>query len=122
MKKQEEKKKKKKNLSPAAIPLSNITVLLLFQILSLSGHRLLLATTAPSSSSCLAVGKESLASSDLDRGLVSPEYPWAAKMNPSVRNLHQVTNPSFMEDGTPKVCIPRQVLLEGVENQKKSLS
>ncbi|CAN6850910.1 unnamed protein product, partial [Brassica oleracea] len=49
------------------------------------------------------VGKESLASSDLDRGLVSPEYPWAAKMNPSVRNLHQVTNPSFMEDGTPKV-------------------
>ncbi|KAH0896944.1 hypothetical protein HID58_046512 [Brassica napus] len=49
------------------------------------------------------VGKESLASRDLDRGLVSPEYPWAAKMNPSVRNLHQVTNPSFMEDGTPKV-------------------
>ncbi|CAN8277169.1 unnamed protein product [Cochlearia groenlandica] len=47
------------------------------------------------------------------------DYPWAAKMDQSKRNLHQVTSPVFLEDGTPKVCVPRHVLLEGLENQKE---
>lgn len=47
------------------------------------------------------------------------EYPWAAKMNPSTRNLHQVTTPIFVEDGTPMVTVPSHVLLEGIENQKE---
>uniref|UniRef100_M4EUW1 DUF4283 domain-containing protein n=1 Tax=Brassica campestris TaxID=3711 RepID=M4EUW1_BRACM len=48
-----------------------------------------------------------------------PEYPWASKMEKSKRNLHKVTSPEFLEDGTPKVRIPRHVLLEGLENQKE---
>ncbi|CAA7027789.1 unnamed protein product [Microthlaspi erraticum] len=49
----------------------------------------------------------------------SKDYPWAAKMNPSTRNLHRVTIPEYMDDGTPKVRIPSHVLLGGVENQKE---
>ncbi|CAA7060779.1 unnamed protein product, partial [Microthlaspi erraticum] len=40
-------------------------------------------------------------------------------MNPSTRNLHRVTIPEYMDDGTPKVRIPSHVLLGGVENQKE---
>ncbi|KAG2300266.1 hypothetical protein Bca52824_036738 [Brassica carinata] len=29
-------------------------------------------------------------------------FPWAARMNPQSRNLHRVTVPEYMEDGTPK--------------------
>ncbi|XP_023646042.1 uncharacterized protein LOC17896692 [Capsella rubella] len=29
-------------------------------------------------------------------------FPWAAKMDPSIRNLHRTTTPTYMEDGTPK--------------------
>ncbi|ESQ28629.1 hypothetical protein EUTSA_v10019718mg [Eutrema salsugineum] len=36
----------------------------------------------------------------------SKEYPWAAKMNQPMRNLHRVTILEFMEDGTPKIKIP----------------
>ncbi|KAH0849019.1 hypothetical protein HID58_090459, partial [Brassica napus] len=32
-----------------------------------------------------------------------PEYPWASKMEKSKRNLHKVTSPEFLEDGTPKL-------------------
>ncbi|CAH2060470.1 unnamed protein product [Thlaspi arvense] len=41
------------------------------------------------------------------------EYPWAAKMK-SVCNLHRVTIPGYMENGTPKVSILSHVLLEGI--------
>ncbi|KAF2608479.1 hypothetical protein F2Q68_00045942 [Brassica cretica] len=51
--------------------------------------------------------------------IVSREYPWAAKMDQSLRNLHRVTKPEYMEDGTPLVNIPSHVLLEGLENQKE---
>ncbi|XP_024009972.1 uncharacterized protein LOC18008705 [Eutrema salsugineum] len=49
----------------------------------------------------------------------SKEYPWAAKMNQPMRNLHRVTILEFMEDGTPKIKIPSHVLLGGLENQKE---
>ncbi|ESQ38705.1 hypothetical protein EUTSA_v10029298mg, partial [Eutrema salsugineum] len=39
----------------------------------------------------------------------SRKYPWAAKMDQSLRNLNRVTMPEFMEDGTPL----------GLENQKE---
>ncbi|KAH0901813.1 hypothetical protein HID58_041316 [Brassica napus] len=29
-------------------------------------------------------------------------FPWAAKMNPSSRNLYRATEPEYLEDGTPK--------------------
>ncbi|KAF8095821.1 hypothetical protein N665_0321s0002 [Sinapis alba] len=29
-------------------------------------------------------------------------FPWAARMNPQSRNLHRVTIPEYMDDGTPK--------------------
>ncbi|CAN6841740.1 unnamed protein product, partial [Brassica oleracea] len=37
-------------------------------------------------------------------------FPWAAKMNPSSRNLYRATEPEYLEDGTPKVSIPKHVL------------
>ncbi|CAA7042997.1 unnamed protein product [Microthlaspi erraticum] len=46
-------------------------------------------------------------------------FPWAAKMNPSSRNLYRATEPEYLEDGTPKVMIPKHVLLKGLENQKE---
>lgn len=46
-------------------------------------------------------------------------FPWAAKMDPQVRNLHRTTTPEYMEDGTPKVVIPNHVFLKGLENQKE---
>ncbi|EOA33828.1 hypothetical protein CARUB_v10021307mg [Capsella rubella] len=46
-------------------------------------------------------------------------FPWAAKMDPSIRNLHRTTTPTYMEDGTPKVHIPNHVLLKGLENQQE---
>lgn len=49
----------------------------------------------------------------------SKDYPWAAKMNPALRNLHRVTILDYMEDGTPKVKISSHVLLGGLENQKE---
>ncbi|KAH0906567.1 hypothetical protein HID58_038394, partial [Brassica napus] len=38
-------------------------------------------------------------------------FPWAAKMNPSTRNLYRTTSPSYLEDGTPMVTIPSKLLL-----------
>lgn len=46
-------------------------------------------------------------------------FPWAARMNQQTRNLHRVTIPEYMEDGTPKVIIPDHVLLHGLQNQKE---
>ncbi|KAF8112001.1 hypothetical protein N665_0069s0028 [Sinapis alba] len=46
-------------------------------------------------------------------------FPWTARMNPISRNLHRVTMPEYMEDGTPKVTIPNHVLLHGLQNQKE---
>lgn len=40
-------------------------------------------------------------------------------MNPSSRNLYRATEPEYLEDGTPKVSIPKHVLLQGLENQKE---
>ncbi|KAH0893552.1 hypothetical protein HID58_055981 [Brassica napus] len=45
-------------------------------------------------------------------------FPWTARLNPKSRNLHRVTIPEYMEDGTPKVTIPNHVLLNGLQNQK----
>ncbi|KAL0899277.1 hypothetical protein Bca101_083238 [Brassica carinata] len=47
------------------------------------------------------------------------QFPWTARMNPKSRNLHRVTMPEYMEDGTPKVTIPNHVLLNGLQNQKE---
>ncbi|KAG7603795.1 Zinc knuckle CX2CX4HX4C [Arabidopsis thaliana x Arabidopsis arenosa] len=49
----------------------------------------------------------------------SKDYPWAAKMDQSKRNLHRVTTPDYLEHGTPLVNLPSHVLLEGIENQKE---
>lgn len=46
-------------------------------------------------------------------------FPWAARMNPQTRNLHRVTVPEYMEDGTPKVTIPDHVLLHGLQNHRE---
>ncbi|KAL0731993.1 hypothetical protein Bca4012_028087 [Brassica carinata] len=46
-------------------------------------------------------------------------FPWAAKMNPSTRNLYRTTSPTYLEDGTPMVTIPSKLLLHGPENQKE---
>ncbi|KFK40143.1 hypothetical protein AALP_AA3G336200 [Arabis alpina] len=51
----------------------------------------------------------------------SKDYPWATKMNPSQRNLHRVTIPEHMEDGTPMVRIPSHVLLGGTSSASKIL-
>ncbi|XP_056863522.1 uncharacterized protein LOC108853777 isoform X2 [Raphanus sativus] len=40
-------------------------------------------------------------------------------MNHSSRNLYGATEPEYLEDGTPKVTIPKHVLLQGLENQKE---
>ncbi|CAD5332968.1 unnamed protein product [Arabidopsis thaliana] len=49
----------------------------------------------------------------------SKDYPWAAKMDQSKRNLHRVTTPDYLEHGTPLVNLPSHVLSEGIENQKE---
>ncbi|RID72033.1 hypothetical protein BRARA_C03941 [Brassica rapa] len=36
-------------------------------------------------------------------------FPWAARMNPQTRNLHCVTVPEYMEDGTPKFVLQRSL-------------
>lgn len=46
-------------------------------------------------------------------------FPWAARMNPSTRNLYRATKPTFRLDGTPQVSIPSQVLTLGPENKKE---
>ncbi|KAJ4869971.1 hypothetical protein Rs2_48432 [Raphanus sativus] len=46
-------------------------------------------------------------------------FPWAAKMNPALRNLYRATEPEYLEDGTPKVIVPTHVLLQGLENQSE---
>ncbi|ESQ38786.1 hypothetical protein EUTSA_v100292110mg, partial [Eutrema salsugineum] len=46
-------------------------------------------------------------------------FPWAAKMNPTSRNLYRAAEPDYLDDGTPKVTIPQHVLLRGLENQKE---
>lgn len=45
-------------------------------------------------------------------------FPWAAKVDPAARNLYRAAEPLFLDDGTPKVIIPKHVLLQGVENQR----
>lgn len=47
------------------------------------------------------------------------EYPWAAKLDPTLHNLHQITAPTYLEDGNPMVQVPSHILLEGIENQKE---
>ncbi|VYS68211.1 unnamed protein product [Arabidopsis thaliana] len=49
----------------------------------------------------------------------SKDYPWAAKMDQSKRNLHRVTTPDYLEDGTPLVNLPSHVLSEGIKIQKE---
>ncbi|CAE5994066.1 unnamed protein product [Arabidopsis arenosa] len=49
----------------------------------------------------------------------SKDYPWAAKMDQWKRNLHRVTTPDYLEDGTPLINLPSHVLLEGIENLKE---
>lgn len=39
-------------------------------------------------------------------------FPWAARMNPSSKNLYRATTPTYLEDGTPKVTIPSHILLQ----------
>nr|VDD58345.1 unnamed protein product [Brassica oleracea] len=46
-------------------------------------------------------------------------FPWAARMDPSARNLYRAAKPTFRLDGTPEVAIPSQVLLLGPENKKE---
>ncbi|KAJ0238133.1 hypothetical protein HA466_0242440 [Hirschfeldia incana] len=53
-----------------------------------------------------------------DLHAISSEYPWAAKMR-SKCNLHRVTTPTYLEDGTPMVCIPPSVLLKGLDHQRE---
>lgn len=43
------------------------------------------------------------------------------RMNPETRNLHRATTPEYLEDGTPNVTIPNNVLLQGLQKQKKIL-
>lgn len=60
-------------------------------------------------------------------GIQSPEvkedgqlrFPWAAQMDPSIRNLHRTMTPTYMEDGTLKVHIPNHVLMQGFESHKE---
>lgn len=59
------------------------------------------------------------AQNSLDRKEDAIRFPWAAKMNPASRNLYRATEPEYLEDGTPKLTIPRHVLLQGLENQKE---
>lgn len=76
-----------------------------------------LSTLTPPSAATVKVSDTSTV---LDPDLLqSQEFSWAAKMNPLMRNLHRVTTPVFLEDGTPKIRVPSQVLLEGLENQKE---
>ena len=37
----------------------------------------------------------------------------------SVCNLNRVTVPEYLEDGTPKVTVPSDVILQGIQNQKE---
>lgn len=46
-------------------------------------------------------------------------FPWAARMDPSTRNLYRAAKPTFRLDGTPEVTIPSQVLRLGPENKKE---
>ncbi|XP_033134634.1 uncharacterized protein LOC117127885 [Brassica rapa] len=46
-------------------------------------------------------------------------FPWAARMDPSTRNLYRAAKPTFRLDGTPQVTIPSQVLHLGPENKKE---
>ncbi|KAL1221435.1 hypothetical protein V5N11_033272 [Cardamine amara subsp. amara] len=46
-------------------------------------------------------------------------FPWAAKMNPKLCNLHRATFLTYLEDGTPMIEISNHVLLQGIKNQKK---
>nr|VDD55833.1 unnamed protein product [Brassica oleracea] len=43
----------------------------------------------------------------------APSY--AARLKSSLRNLHKVSDPTFLDDGTPKVQAPESVLLETSE-------
>lgn len=40
-------------------------------------------------------------------------------MNPSYRNLYRASQPEYMDDGTPKVTIPTEVMLQGIANQEE---
>lgn len=59
------------------------------------------------------------AQNSLDRKEDAIRFPWAAKMNPDSRNLYRATEPEYLEDGTPKLTIPRHVLLQGLEKQNE---
>ncbi|KAG7588723.1 Zinc finger CCHC-type superfamily [Arabidopsis suecica] len=56
-------------------------------------------------------------------GAISPsvELPWASKFKASLRNLKQMSPPSFLEDGTPVVIAPPNVLLKTAEMWKGHL-
>lgn len=46
-------------------------------------------------------------------------FPWAARMDPTARNLFRAAKPTFRLDGTPEVTIPSQVLRLGPENKRE---
>ncbi|KAF8053614.1 hypothetical protein N665_1392s0005 [Sinapis alba] len=68
----------------------------------------------------LLVGKTLPPTNIIPPHLLKPDgshrFPWAAKMDPSKRNLFRAANPTFRIDGTPEVIIPSKVLLLGPEN------
>ncbi|CAF1824727.1 unnamed protein product [Brassica oleracea] len=45
-------------------------------------------------------------------------FPWAARMDPTARNLFRAAKPTFRLDGTLEVTIPSQVLRLGPENKR----
>ena len=46
-------------------------------------------------------------------------FPWAARMDPTTRNLYRAAKLTFRLDGTPHVTIPSQALCLGPENKKE---
>ncbi|KAG7572779.1 F-box-like domain superfamily [Arabidopsis suecica] len=48
----------------------------------------------------------------------SPDLPWESKFKTSLRNLKQMSHPTFLEDGTPVVVAPPKVLLKAGEMWK----
>lgn len=43
---------------------------------------------------------------------------WAARFNPNLRNLKKASQPTFTEDGTPKVRAPASVILKAADTWK----
>ncbi|KAG7541753.1 hypothetical protein ISN45_Aa07g018080 [Arabidopsis thaliana x Arabidopsis arenosa] len=46
------------------------------------------------------------------------QLQWAARFNPSLRNLSKAAQPTFTEDGTPKVRAPASVILKASDTWK----